>query len=68
MSFIEKIKDAEVNGIYYGELPRKNRVSDWERAKLYDLTAFKHLSDVIEQLKGLEVPDIRAALKTLIDM
>lgn len=68
MSFIEKLKDAEVNGIYYGELPRKNKVSDWDRAKLYDLTAFKYLSDVIEQLKGLEVTDTRAALKTLIDM
>ena len=68
MNFIEKLKDAEVAGIYYGELPRDKGVSKWEKAKLYDLTAFKYLSDVIEQLNGLAISDPRTALKNIIDM
>ena len=68
VSFIEKVNHSEVSGIYYGELPRANAKSDWERARLYDLTVFKDLSDVIEQLKALEVSDPRAALRKLIGM
>lgn len=68
MSFIEKLKDTEVTGIYYGELPRDDGNAIWERAKIYDLTAFKYLSDMIEQLNGLEVSEPRTVLKTLIDM
>lgn len=68
MSFIEKLKDAEVMGIYYGELPRDKGTSIWERAKIYDLTAYKYLADLVEQLKGLEVSDPRVALKKLIEM
>ena len=40
----------------------------WERAKLYDLTTFKYLADVIEQLNALQVSNPRAALQKLIDM
>lgn len=68
MNFIEKLKDAEVDGIYYGELPREKGVSVWERAKLYDLTAFKYLQGVIESLNGLEVSDPTSVLKSLIEV
>lgn len=68
MSFAEKLKDVEVEQIVYGELPREQGKSKWDRAKLYDLTAYKYLSDVIEQLNALEISNPRAALKKLIDM
>lgn len=66
--FIEKLKDAEVEGIFYGELPRRAGKAMWNRAKLYDLTTFKYLADVIEQLNALQVSNPRAALQKLIDM
>ena len=68
MNCIESLKDTEVEGIFYGELPREGGKSNWERAKLYDLTAYKYLADVVEQLKVFEVSDPTAALKTLMDM
>lgn len=68
MSFVEKLKDVEVEQIVYGELPREKGESKWERAKLYDLTAYKYLSDVIEQLNALDISNPREALKKLIDM
>ena len=68
MNCIEKIKDTEVEGIFYGELPRSGGQSMWDRAKLYDLTAYKFLTDVVEQLKELEVSDIAGALKSLINV
>ena len=67
-AFIEKLKDAEVQGIYYGELPRRAGKADWERARLYDLTVYKYLSDVIDQLNGLNVSDPESALRELLDM
>ncbi len=67
INFIEKLKDAEVDGIYYGELPRERGISVWERAKLYDLTVFKHLQGIIESLNGLEVSDPTSVLKSLIE-
>ena len=68
ISFIEKLKDAEVEGVFYGELPRRGGKAMWERAKLYDLTTFKYLADLIEQLNALQVSNPRAALQKLIDM
>lgn len=68
MNCIENLKDTEVEGIFYGELPREGGKSRWERARLYDLTAYKYLTDVIQQLKELELSDPTAAIKTLIDM
>ena len=68
MNCIENLKDTEVEGIFYGELPRENGKSNWDKAKLYDLTAYKYLTDVIEQLKGFEVSEPIAALKTLLNM
>ena len=69
MTYIEKLnKDVEVEGIYYGELPRENGKVAYERASLYDLTAYKYLSDVIEELNHLEVKNPLAALEKLLKM
>lgn len=68
MNCIEILKDTEVEGIFYGELPREGGMSQWNRAKLYDLTVYKYLSDVIEQLKGFEVSEPIQALRYLMDM
>lgn len=68
VTFIEKLKDAEVQGIYYGELPRSGGRADWGRARLYDLTVYKYMSDMIDQLHGLNVSEPETALKELLDM
>lgn len=68
VTFIEKLKDAEVQGIYYGELPRSGGKADWGRARLYDLTVYKYMSDMIDQLHGLNVSEPETALKELLDM
>lgn len=68
MSFIEKVSNSGAGGNYYGELPRVKGKSDWDRAKFYDLTVFKDLSEVIEQIKALEVSDPRKAIHGLIGM
>lgn len=68
MNCIENLKDTEVEGIFYGELPREGSKSNWERAKLYDLTAYKYLADVIQELKEFELSNPTAAIKTLMDM
>lgn len=64
MSFIEKMKDCETDGIYYGEVKRES--GRMVGAALYDLTAFKLLGDVIEQMKHLEIRDMREALGRMI--
>lgn len=68
MNCIENIKDTEVEGIFYGELPREAGKSKWENAKLHDLTIYKYLTDTIEQLKCLDISDPITALKTLLDI
>lgn len=65
MSFVEKMKDCEVEGIYYGEIPRQSGEMSGTPA-LYDLTVFKLLGDVIDQLKGLEICDMETALNRLV--
>ena len=67
LSFIEKVKDAEVAGIYYGEIPREGGVAVYEKAALYDLTLLKSLGDVIEQLYYLDVEDPVASLRRLLE-
>lgn len=64
MRFVEKIKDCEVEGIYYGEVPRKG--GEMVDAFLYDLTILKLLGDVIDQLKDLGVKEIQEALNKII--
>lgn len=67
MNYIEKIKDAEVEGIYYGELPREDKEVKGN-TKIYELTAYKYLSDVLEQLKNLKLNDPLAAMQRLLDI
>lgn len=67
MNCVEALKDTEVEGIFYGELPRTKGQSIWKKAKLYDLTAYKYLTGIAHQLKELEVSNPTAALKSLIE-
>lgn len=64
MSFIEKMKDCEVHGIYYGEIRREK--GEMTGAVLYDLTVFKLLGNVIEQMKSLGIHDMRDALERVL--
>ncbi|MDO4489836.1 MAG: TM1812 family CRISPR-associated protein [Lachnospiraceae bacterium] len=66
MQFIEKIKNTEVEGIYYGELTR-DREGKPTGMFLYDITIFKHFSDIFEQLQILGATDITGSLKKLIE-
>lgn len=64
MNFIEKMKDCEVEGIYYGEIPRENdKATD---ALLYNLAIFKLLNDVVEQMKCLGIHDMKEALERIL--
>lgn len=67
LSFIEKVKDTEVQGIYYGEVPREGGVPVYEKAALYDLTHLKCLGDVIDQLYYMDVSDPLASLRKLLN-
>lgn len=67
MQFVEKIKDAEVAGIYYGEIPRVRGVADMEHAALYDITTFKYLTDLADTMEQMGVQDLRAALGRLLE-
>lgn len=64
MNFIEKIKDCEVDGIYYGEIQREG--GEARRAFLYDLTVFKLLGDMIDQMKNLGIREMPEALRKII--
>lgn len=66
MSFIEKIKNCEVDGIYYGEIQRNEGEED--KSFMYDLTALNLLGDIIEQMKGLGVKNIQEALDKIIEL
>lgn len=68
MSFIEKLKDTEVEGIYYGEIPREKGKPVMGKATLYDLTAYKLMGDMIDQLKELEVQNPQEILRRIIDL
>lgn len=67
MQLVEKMKDVEVEGIFYGEIPRTGGVSDDENAKLYDLTSFKYLLDVVLELESLGVSDIRQTIERMVE-
>lgn len=41
MNLVEKVKDSEVVGIYYGEIPRIDGKPEPEKAALCDITQFK---------------------------
>lgn len=67
MQLIEKFKDAEVCGIYYGEIPRTNSIQTGN-ATLYDITAFNYLSDVINNMDIMGIKDLRSAVIRLMGM
>ena len=66
MRFIEKMKNVEVEGIYYGEIHRTNGVPDPDQAFLYDVTVFKQLGDVLDVMEQLGIKDLRAAIERLL--
>ena len=66
MSFAEKMKDCEVDGIYYGELRRENEKV--KGAILYDLTVLKLLGDLIEEMKNVGIQEMRETISRLIGL
>ena len=66
MNLVEKVKDAEVAGIYYGEIPRIGGKAVPENAALCDITQFKSLLDITNYMEQLEIADIRSALEYLL--
>ncbi len=68
LSFVERLKDTEVEGIFYGEIPRENGCPVLERATIYDLTAYKVLGDVIDDIQELEIGDIQQTLHRIMNL
>lgn len=68
MSFVEKLKDAEVEGIYYGEIIRRQGIPVEGGAILHDLTVFKLLGDAIDQLEALQLDDPQKALHRILNL
>ncbi|MCM1101239.1 MAG: hypothetical protein NC079_05395 [Clostridium sp.] len=64
LNFIPKIKNCDVDGIYYGEIRREG--GKMTHAFLYDLTIFHLLGDVIDQMQGLGIGEMQGALKKFI--
>lgn len=66
MSFAEKMKDCEVDGIYYGEIRREDK--EVTGAILYDLTVLKLLGDLIEEMKNVGIQEMRKTISRLIGL
>ena len=66
MNLVEKVKDSEVVGIYYGEIPRIDGKPEPEKAALCDITQFKSVLDITNYMEQLEIKDIRSALGYLL--
>lgn len=64
MNFAEKMKNCEVDGIYYGEIRREDKEAT--QAFLYDLTVLKLLEDLIDEMKGMGIHKMQEAIKRLI--
>ncbi|MCM1540818.1 MAG: hypothetical protein NC121_06095 [Blautia sp.] len=64
LSFLPKIKDCEVDGIYYGEVKRE--AGRMTGACLYDLTVFQLLGNVIDEMHGLGIEKMQEALQKMI--
>lgn len=58
-SFARKMKDVQIGGIFYGEIPRKSGKPVAGAESLYDMTYFIHLGDMINDLDeiGCENPE-----------
>lgn len=68
MNFVEKLKDAEVEGIYYGEIIRRKGKQIEDGAVLHDLTVFKLLGDTIEQIEAMGLDDPQKALRHVLNL
>lgn len=68
MSFVEKLKDTEVEGIYYGEILRRKGEQVENGAVLHDLTVFKLLGDTIEQMEAMQLDDLHKALHRMLNL
>lgn len=64
MSFAEKMKNCEVDGIYYGEIRREDKIVTG--AILYDLTVLKLLGDLIDEMKDMGIQEMRDTITKLI--
>ena len=64
MNFAEKMKNCEVDGIYYGEIRREDKEAS--QAFLYDLTILKLLEDLIDEMKGMGIHKMQEAINRLI--
>lgn len=60
---VEKMKDAEVRGIYYGELVRQNRVI--MNRFSYDITKLMRLFNAIESLDTLGISDKKRMIEKI---
>lgn len=67
LNFVDKLlSDVEVDGIYYGELPRNNSEAKEEEAKIYDMSVLTRLGNLIDQLYLLEMHDPMESLEQLL--
>ena len=67
MNFVEKLKDAEVEGIYYGEILRRKGEQVEDGAILHDLTVFKLLGDTIDQMEAMKLEDPQKILHRMLE-
>ncbi len=68
MNFVEKLKDTEVEGIYYGEIIRRKGEQVENGAILHDLTVFKLLGDTIEQMETMQLDDPQKVLHRMLNL
>ena len=67
-SFLPQLKDVQLGGIYYGEIPRKSGKPVPGAESLYDMTYFSHLGNLIQNLHELGCDDPEQMLHTLLDI
>ena len=66
MMYITKIlSDVDVRGMYYGEIKRNDGML--VESNLYDVTSLLAVGEIIEQLRGIEVNNIKGALKSMFE-
>lgn len=68
MNFVEKLKDVEVEGIYYGEIIRSGGEQVEDGAVLHDMTVFKRLGSTIEQIETMQLEDPQKILHRILNL
>ena len=66
-SFVQKLKDVQLGGIYYGEIPRKNGRPIEGAESLYDMTHFTYLGNMINDLTEIGCEDPERMLHNLLE-